>query len=601
MKLAGKILAFVIALLIAAPMIKPLVSKQDSGAAILGKMTVQEGGRVKPLDSVARANLLILRGKQSVRVDGEKLSAIEWMLDMLFYPQSANKLPIFRIDHPDILGMFGLEAGTRKYFSYLEMVPFLSRIQQQARQVNPDSKQRNSYEVAINRLYGSLIQYQMILQTVQPLGQAGPVGLYYDIVASGILEAAAKFAGSGEATPEKFSTPELQRQMQQLNNMTESPIFLLHYNGDWKTPGDVMIEGIPGEAKLPEQMVLLGRLADARKNGNEQAFAEAARELATYVPDVQGEHPDIEFYFNQSQPFIVSLILYVFVMLLVFLGWLFSPQLFLPTAYRILLFGFAIHTIGLVLRIIITGYAPVTNLYSSAVGVGWVAVLLSLVFEALQKKGVGSLAAATVGFLTLLVAHHLSDSGDTMEKMRAVLNSNFWLSTHVITITMGYGATFLAGFLGIIYTLYGWFSRQLNKDMQKSFHRMIYGATAFALLFSFVGTVLGGIWADQSWGRFWGWDPKENGALMIVLWTALILHALRGGMIKTRGLVNLAIIGNIITAWSWFGTNMLGVGLHSYGFMDSAFFWLLVFVFSQLAVIGLEALFPVKVISKQST
>jgi len=250
---------------------------------------------------------------------------------------------------------------------------------------------------------------------------------------------------------------------------------------------------------------------------------------------------------------------------------------------------------------VITGYAPVTNLYSSAVGVGWVAVLLSLVFEALQKKGVGSLAAATVGFLTLLVAHHLSDSGDTMEKMRAVLNSNFWLSTHVITITMGYGATFLAGFLGIIYTLYGWFSRQLNKDMQKSFHRMIYGATAFALLFSFVGTVLGGIWADQSWGRFWGWDPKENGALMIVLWTALILHALRGGLIKTRGLVNLAIIGNIITAWSWFGTNMLGVGLHSYGFMDSAFFWLLVFVFSQLAVIGLEALFPVKVISKQST
>ena len=179
--------------------------------------------------------------------------------------------------------------------------------------------------------------------------------------------------------------------------------------------------------------------------------------------------------------------------------------------------------------------------------------------------------------------------------MRAVLNSNFWLSTHVITITMGYGATFLAGFLGIIYTLYGWFARDLTKDMQKSFHRMIYGATAFSLLFSFVGTVLGGIWADQSWGRFWGWDPKENGALMIVLWTALMLHALRCGMIKTRGLVNLAIVGNVITAWSWFGTNMLGVGLHSYGFMDSAFFWLLVFVFSQFSVIFLEALFPVRI------
>jgi ABC-type transport system involved in cytochrome c biogenesis permease subunit len=117
----------------------------------------------------------------------------------------------------------------------------------------------------------------------------------------------------------------------------------------------------------------------------------------------------------------------------------------------------------------------------------------------------------------------------------------------------------------------------------------------FALLFSFVGTVLGGIWADQSWGRFWGWDPKENGALMIVLWTVLVIHALRCGMIRTRGLVNLAIGGNIITAWSWFGTNMLGVGLHSYGFMDSAFFWLVIFWLSQLLFIGIEGLFPVRV------
>lgn len=599
MKTAGKLLAFLIALMIAWPMAKPLIRKDDSATTILGKLTVQEGGRVKPLDSVARSTLLILRGKQSVRMDGKKIPAIEWMLDVLFDPQSANKMPIFRIDHPDILGMFGLEVGSKKYFSYLDLVPYLSKIQQQSRQVNPDSKQRNPYEMAINQLFGSLIQYQMVLQTVQPINQPS-IGLYYDIVASGILEAAANFAGSGESTPEKFTTPDLQRQMRQLNIMAESPIFLLHYNGAWKTPGSVMIEGIPGEGKLPQQMVLLGKLADARASGDEAAFREAALELSAFVPAETGEHPDLEYYFNQAQPFVVSLILYVFVMLLVFLGWLFSANLFLPTAYRILLFGFAIHTIGLILRIIITGYAPVTNLYSSAVGVGWVAVLLSLIFEALQKKGVGSLAAATVGFLTLLVAHHLSDSGDTMEKMRAVLNSNFWLSTHVITITMGYGATFLAGFLGIIYTVYGWLSRQLTKDMQQSFHRMIYGAIAFALLFSFVGTVLGGIWADQSWGRFWGWDPKENGALMIVLWTALILHALRSGLIKTRGLVNLAIVGNIITAWSWFGTNMLGVGLHSYGFMDSAFFWLLVFVFSQLAIIGLEALFPVKVVRKDS-
>ena len=105
-----------------------------------------------------------------------------------------------------------------------------------------------------------------------------------------------------------------------------------------------------------------------------------------------------------------------------------------------------------------------------------------------------------------------------------------------------------------------------------------------------VGTVLGGIWADQSWGRFWGWDPKENGALIIVLWNSLILHARWGGLVRQRGLMALAIFGNVVTAWSWFGVNMLGVGLHSYGFMDSAFWWLAAFMGSQLLAILLVAL-----------
>jgi hypothetical protein len=105
------------------------------------------------------------------------------------------------------------------------------------------------------------------------------------------------------------------------------------------------------------------------------------------------------------------------------------------------------------------------------------------------------------------------------------------------------------------------------------------------MLFSFVGTILGGIWADQSWGRFWGWDPKENGAVLIVLWNALILHARWGGLVKDKGIALLAIFGNIITSWSWFGTNMLGIGLHSYGFMGQAFVVLTIFVLSQIALI----------------
>ncbi|MCS7089799.1 MAG: cytochrome c biogenesis protein CcsA [Limisphaera sp.] len=257
---------------------------------------------------------------------------------------------------------------------------------------------------------------------------------------------------------------------------------------------------------------------------------------------------------------------------------------------------------------------PVTNLYSSAVFVGWAVTLLGVGVERVYRMGLGVAASALVGFVTLLIAHNLALGGDTMEMMRAVLDNNFWLATHVITITLGYAAMFFAGFLGILYIGLGVFTSllalKLHKEgeapqphpkpfgpddiaaatLGKALAKMIYAVICFGTLFSFAGTVLGGIWADQSWGRFWGWDPKENGALMIVLWCAAILHARWGGLIRERGLANMAIFGNVITAFSWFGTNMLGIGLHSYGFMDAAFRWLLLFYATQLAVIGLGLL-----------
>ena len=148
----------------------------------------------------------------------------------------------------------------------------------------------------------------------------------------------------------------------------------------------------------------------------------------------------------------------------------------------------------------------------------------------------------------------------------------------------------LFGWIGIAFITLGVFTRRLDRERSKSLIKMVYGVICFATVTSFVGTVLGGIWADQSWGRFWGWDAKENGAALIVLWNLLILHARWGGMIKDRGIVVLAIFGNIITAWSWFGTNMLGVGLHSYGFTNSAVFWISMFVISQLVFMGLGLL-----------
>jgi ABC-type transport system involved in cytochrome c biogenesis permease subunit len=229
-------------------------------------------------------------------------------------------------------------------------------------------------------------------------------------------------------------------------------------------------------------------------------------------------------------------------------------------------------------------------------------MILGLVLERIYRVGIGAAVASLAGFVTLLIAYNLALGGDTMEMLRAVLDSIYWLATQVVYVTLGYASTLVAGLLAIVYVALGWTTRLLAPntagtrapsgaviptDLGKSLGKMVYGIVCFATLFSFVGTVLGGIWADQSWGRFWGWDPKENGALIIVLWNALILHALWGKMVRERGLMAMAIFGNIVTSFSWFGVNMLGVGLHSYGFMDQAFWWLIAFDISQVLLIVL--------------
>ena len=238
--------------------------------------------------------------------------------------------------------------------------------------------------------------------------------------------------------------------------------------------------------------------------------------------------------FNRAQPFYAGMVIYVLALLALFASWLWRPAVFQPVALGLVLAGAAIHTAGLAARIVLQGRPPVTNLYSSAVFVGWVAVAVGLLLERLHRRGFGTGLAAGAGFASLIVAHHLSGDGDTMEMMRAVLDTNFWLATHVVAITLGYGGTFLAGALGIGYSIRGAPRRGPTRPPARR-SAMIYGMVCFALFFSFVGTVLGGIWADQSWGRFWGWDPKENGALIIVLWNALILHARWGGLVRERG------------------------------------------------------------------
>jgi ABC-type transport system involved in cytochrome c biogenesis permease subunit len=234
----------------------------------------------------------------------------------------------------------------------------------------------------------------------------------------------------------------------------------------------------------------------------------------------------------------------------------------------LLVLTLVLHTFALVARIYISGRPPITNLYSTAIFIGWGGVILAMMLEMIYRLGLGNIVAAVIGFLTLLVAHFLSLDGDTFIVLQAVLDTQFWLATHVVTINLGYAATYTAGLWGAIYVLFAHVFPVLTEDSRHKLQRMLYGTLCFAIYLSFVGTVLGGLWGDDSWGRFWGWDPKENGALMIVIWNALVLHARWGGLVKGRGLATLAVAGNIVTTWSYFGVNELGEGLHAYVAVD---------------------------------
>jgi ABC-type transport system involved in cytochrome c biogenesis permease subunit len=339
--------------------------------------------------------------------------------------------------------------------------------------------------------------------------------------------------------------------------------------------------------------MLYSSLGDKYRSGDRDAFNANVDVLTNRITQAQpigAQHARYEFFFNYADPFTHSMTLYVVAFLLACLSWLGWSRPLNRAAFYLLLLALAVHTFGLVSRMYLQERPPVTNLYSSAIFIGWGAVIVALILERIFRDGIGAACAGAVGFLTLVIAHHLAGSGDTLEMLQAVLDTNIWLATHVVAITTGYSAMFLAGMLAIIYIVRGVFTRSLKPEAANSLARMTYGVICFATLLSFVGTVLGGIWADQSWGRFWGWDPKENGALLIVLWCAIILHARWGEYIGRRGLMMMAIFGNVITSFSWFGVNMLGIGLHSYGFMQKAFPWLVGFMLSQLALMAIAGI-----------
>jgi ABC-type transport system involved in cytochrome c biogenesis permease subunit len=490
------------------------------------KLPVVDHGRVKPLDTLARNCLMIVSHRQTFTDDKDKTQpAIKWLLDVMvdnrFFDQhAAEKYKVFRIENDELLKLLGLEARPLRWrYSIEEFADKFPQLVQRAERARdlPDNE-RDMVD-------------RKVLELVQHLQ------LYTELANLKTPHAIPPVSQGQEWQPFFEAFLEAQQQGQDNPNARSYGKLLLAY--------------------------AQGKAADFNS------------ELASYRQRLEKQMPEqtykagLEVFFNHFEPFYQCTLLYVIVFLLACAGWIVFTQPLNRAAFWLTVLTLLVHTWALGARMYLQGRPPVTNLYSAAVWIAWGCVLLGLFLEKIYRNGVGNVVAAVTGSLSMLLAHHLAGSGDTLEMMQAVLDTNFWLATHVTIVTFGYVATVVAGVIGALYVVSGVLTPWLNKDLGRSLGQMIYGVLCFGTLLSFTGTVLGGIWADQSWGRFWGWDPKENGALLIVIWNALILHARWGGMIKQRGMAVLSIFGIMLTGWSGIGTNQLGVGLHAYGFSNA--------------------------------
>lgn len=574
-----------------------------------GRIPVVANGRLKPIDALARSSLRVITDREEITGEGgQKVSATQWLLDVMANPKAAAEHKVFHIDMPELVDFFDLKRVPKHRYSLLELLPKLHKFQDEIKTASALSvNEQDTYQRRLMELARRIRVIDQLNEAFQLTNDMPPVPT---------LEEFEKNRPQAEAKLAMLMQF-LQAEKQQMEQI-EAPRVIPGRPDDRpdakKSPNATGLENWQPYRTALESSLLMARIGkepdpftvswytmlSAYRDNKPAEFNKQLDKYLKQLSDekeagLKPEKTDFEAFFNHFAPFYHLCILYVFAFITTVAAWLVWPRFFNRTALLLAILGFLVHTWALYARVYISGRPPVTNLYTTAIFIGWGAILLGIAFELFYKNGVGNLISSVAGYATLFIAHNLASDGnaDTFGILVAVLDTQFWLATHVVTINLGYATTFVSGCLGVIYILRGVCTPSLTPEVGKDISRMMYGTLCFGMLFSFFGTVLGGLWGDVSWGRFWGWDPKENGALLIVLWTALILHARWDGWVKDRGFAVLAVGGNIWTAWSWFGVNQLGVGLHAYGKTEGTLEALGKFFLCQFIVIGLGML-PLK-------
>jgi cytochrome c-type biogenesis protein CcsB len=248
--------------------------------------------------------------------------------------------------------------------------------------------------------------------------------------------------------------------------------------------------------------------------------------------------------------------------------------------------GLAAHTAGLVLRVLVLGRPPVSNMYESMVFMNWALMVFALVFSVLRRNRAALASGALVSALVTIYANLLPIDA-SLDVLVPVLRSNYWLSVHVMTVVSSYGAFGLAMALGHRQLWLRAFAKDFDPRQEAESADAIYKVIQLGTILIGTGTVLGGVWANESWGRFWGWDPKETWALITFLGYLIVIHLKFARRIGPFGVALAAVLGFELVLMTWYGVNfVLGRGLHSYGAGSGGMNWVLYFLAFEAAFLA---------------
>ena len=578
------------------------------------QLPVQSGGRIEPLDSFARSNYKQFYGSMA---DSQTPTA--WLAELLFDPEQAFARQTFNVSHPDVRHALNLPDRANHLYSFREIITavdahhdMINSLLNAPTQTITDPAQQQIISLYKNTLVyfdiGRSLSLVLPDFVVDDPELAQKIGVpakhpfsYLDMIqhkATYVRLAEIKLQNLDAQPPNAeqaallkigFLLEHMEADKQSRILQIIPPVWAQHKDV-WLSPWAVLQAG-QGSPQTAELLKAWQDVAIAYRTSDQKVWDAACLHISqpTQIAAVSAIRPtalQAEYIYNLTHMLAFSGLLY----LLTCTAYLFirrkqsSKNSRLPVT--LLTLGFVFHTLGLLLRIYILARPPVGTLYESILFVGWITVAGGLIVERRNRNETGLLIGAVAGLALQSLAPFFALGGDTMEPLVAVLNTNFWLATHVLAITTGYGCCLVTSLLAHVYLVQK-IRAPHNREQLAVLLRATVGAALVALCFATIGTVLGGIWADQSWGRFWGWDPKENGALLIVLWLLFILHGKLSGLLYADRFALGAAATIIVVALSWFGVNLLNVGLHSYGFTSGIALYLGLFVAVEISILSL--------------